>query len=128
MTAPFPQFLFCARFLFLNPSSQVVLHSSTVDGGFGSIERAFQPLIKPRLKAKPSRPGRSRSGGFSLSLWSSNPMMEGGVPATRFGCFAGLWKVNGQRFPFRCKVTREAEPRALCALTEARGVRRSRES
>ncbi|KAB2052315.1 hypothetical protein ES319_A12G112200v1 [Gossypium barbadense] len=99
-----------------------------MDGGFGSIERAFQPLIKPRLKAKPSRPGRSRSGGFPLSLWSSNPMMEGGVPATRFGCFAGLWKVNGQRFPFRCKVTREAEPGALCALTEARGVRRSRES
>ncbi|KHG23837.1 uvrabc system c [Gossypium arboreum] len=56
------------RFLFLNPSSQVVLHSSTVDGGRGSIERAFQPLIKPRLKAKPSRPGRSRSGGFPLEF------------------------------------------------------------
>ncbi|KAG4177114.1 hypothetical protein ERO13_A11G293905v2 [Gossypium hirsutum] len=55
-----------------------------MDSGRGSIKRAFQPLIKPRLKAKPSRPGQSRLGGFPLSLWSLNPMSEGGVPATRF--------------------------------------------
>ncbi|TYI09713.1 hypothetical protein ES332_A09G092500v1 [Gossypium tomentosum] len=37
----------------LAPSS--ALHSSTVDGGRGSNKRAFQPLIKPCLKAKPSK-------------------------------------------------------------------------
>ncbi|TYI09848.1 hypothetical protein ES332_A09G099200v1 [Gossypium tomentosum] len=43
-----------------------VLHPSTVDGGRGNDKRAFQPLIKPHLKAKPSRPGQSRSGSFPL--------------------------------------------------------------
>ncbi|TYI21920.1 hypothetical protein ES332_A06G071000v1 [Gossypium tomentosum] len=44
-----------------------VLHSYTIDGGHGSNKRAFQPLIKLRLKAKPSRPRKTRSRGFLLS-------------------------------------------------------------
>ncbi|TYI21921.1 hypothetical protein ES332_A06G071100v1 [Gossypium tomentosum] len=44
-----------------------LLHSSTVGGRHGSNKRAFQPLIKLRLKAKPSRPRKTRSGGFPLS-------------------------------------------------------------
>ncbi|TYI42039.1 hypothetical protein ES332_A01G070600v1 [Gossypium tomentosum] len=38
----------------------IAFHSSTVDGGCDSNKQAFQPLIEPRLKAKPSKSEKSR--------------------------------------------------------------------
>ncbi|XP_052882313.1 uncharacterized protein LOC128290624 [Gossypium arboreum] len=88
----------------LAPSS--VLHPSTLDGGRGNNKRAFQPLIKPYLKAKPSKPGQSRSGGFPLLL--EFELDDGGRSS---GDAIRFWKLTGRVFAIlvqndeRCQVS-----------------------
>ncbi|KAK5841161.1 hypothetical protein PVK06_010070 [Gossypium arboreum] len=82
-----------------------VLHPSTLDGGRGNNKRAFQPLIKPHLKAKPSKPGQSRSGGFPLPL--EFELDDGGRSS---GDAIRFWKLTGRVFAIlvqndeRCQV------------------------